>query len=109
MYRFRKVFFIFSTILISFIAFSCSRNSDVESPTPTIFDVFLVGNNGDKIALIKAVREIANLDLAAGTNLVNAAAIDNPQLVKGNLDKVAADSTSQKLINASGKVEVRGK
>ena len=63
----------------------------------TSFDVELTAAGGNKIAVIKVVREITGLGLKEAKDIVDGA----PKVVKAGLDKAGADEMKKK-IEASG-------
>jgi large subunit ribosomal protein L7/L12 len=68
------------------------------------FDVVLANAGAQKIAVIKAVREIdSNLGLAEAKNLVDAA----PKTVKEGVSKAEADEAKAKLEAAGATVELK--
>jgi large subunit ribosomal protein L7/L12 len=68
------------------------------------FDVILASAGAQKIAVIKAVREIdGNLGLAEAKNLVDAA----PKAVKEGVSKAEADDAKAKLEAAGATVELK--
>ena len=69
----------------------------------TEFDVVLKSAGGNKIAVIKVVREITGLGLKEAKELVDGA----PKPVKENVSKDEADSIKAKLEEAGAKVEIK--
>lgn len=69
----------------------------------TEFDVILKGVGGNKIAVIKAVREITGLGLKEAKALVDSA----PKAVKEQVSKEDADAVKEKLEGAGAEVEVK--
>ena len=69
----------------------------------TEFDVILASVGGNKIAVIKAVREITGLGLKEAKALVDGA----PAPVKEKVAKDEADSVKDKLEKAGATVEVK--
>ena len=67
------------------------------------FDVILAEMGGNKIAVIKAVREISGLGLKEAKELVEGA----PKAVKEAVDKDEAEETKKKLEEAGAKVELK--
>jgi len=67
------------------------------------FDVVLTEVGGNKIAVIKAVREISGLGLKEAKDLVEGA----PKAVKEGVDKADAEETKKKLEEAGAKVELK--
>ncbi len=68
----------------------------------TSFNVTLKAAGGQKIAVIKAVREITGLGLKEAKDLVDGA----PKAVKEGVSKEEADEVSAKLTEAGAEVEV---
>ncbi len=69
----------------------------------TEFDVVLKAAGGNKIAVIKAVREITGLGLVDAKNLVEGA----PATIKEAQPKDLADDIAKKLTEAGAEVEVK--
>ena len=67
------------------------------------FDVILAEMGGNKIAVIKAVREITGLGLKEAKDLVESA----PKPVKEGASKDDAEETKKKLEDAGAKVELK--
>ncbi len=70
----------------------------------TEFDVVLTSAGGNKIAVIKAVREIV-----AGISLVDAKAMveGTPKAIKEGVSKEVADQIAEKLKAAGAEVEIK--
>jgi large subunit ribosomal protein L7/L12 len=69
----------------------------------TEFTVSLKGGGGNKIAVIKVVREVTGLGLKDAKDLVDGA----PKDVKVGVNKTEADDISKKLKDAGAEVEVK--
>lgn len=69
----------------------------------TEFTVVLTGAGANKIATIKAVREVTNLGLKEAKDLVDNA----PKPVKENVSKDEAENLRKKLTDAGATVEVK--
>ena len=69
----------------------------------TEFNVVLVENGANKIAVIKAVRELTNLGLKDAKDLVDAA----PKTIKEAVPKEEAEAMKKKLEEAGAKVELK--
>jgi large subunit ribosomal protein L7/L12 len=69
----------------------------------TEFDVILQAIGGNKINVIKVVREVTALGLKEAKDLVEAA----PKAVKEGVSKEEAESIKQKLADAGATVEVK--
>ena len=69
----------------------------------TEFDVILSAVGGNKIAVIKVVREITGLGLKEAKEVVDNA----PKAVKEKLEKAEADEIKKKLEEAGASVEVK--
>jgi large subunit ribosomal protein L7/L12 len=69
----------------------------------TEFTVTLKEAGGNKIGVIKAVREVTNLGLKEAKDLVDGA----PKVVKEGVSKSDADTIKKKLEEAGAKVEVK--
>lgn len=69
----------------------------------TEFSVILKEAGGNKIGVIKAVRELTNLGLKEAKDLVDGA----PNAVKEGVSKADAETMKKKLEEAGAKVEVK--
>jgi large subunit ribosomal protein L7/L12 len=69
----------------------------------TEFTVTLKEAGGNKIGVIKAVREVTNLGLKEAKDMVDGA----PKVVKEGISKADADAIKKKLEEAGAKVEVK--
>lgn len=69
----------------------------------TEFDVVLTGVGGNKIAVIKVVRELTSLGLKEAKDLVEAA----PKAVKEGVNKDEAEAIKKKFEDAGATVEVK--
>ncbi|AIO40620.1 50S ribosomal protein L7/L12 [Burkholderia sp. AU19243] len=69
----------------------------------TEFTVVLAEAGSNKVAVIKAVRELTGLGLKEAKDVVDGA----PKAVKEGVDKAAADEAKKKLEEAGAKVEVK--
>ncbi|CAH37233.1 50S ribosomal protein L7/L12 [Burkholderia pseudomallei] len=69
----------------------------------TEFTVVLAEAGSNKVAVIKAVREITGLGLKEAKDLVDGA----PKPVKEGVDKASADEAKKKLEDAGAKVELK--
>ena len=69
----------------------------------TEFDVILQAAGGNKITVIKVVREVTALGLKEAKDLVEAA----PKAVKEGVSKEEAETIKQKLTDAGATVEVK--
>lgn len=69
----------------------------------TEFDVVLANAGGNKIAVIKAVREITGLGLKEAKDLVEGA----PKTVKEQVGKADAEEMKKKLVEAGATVELK--
>ncbi len=69
----------------------------------TEFDVVLTGAGANKLAVIKAVREITSLGLKEAKDLVEAA----PKTIKEAVSKEEADKVAEQLKAAGAEVEVK--
>ena len=69
----------------------------------TEFDVVLKSAGGNKIAVIKVVREITGLGLKEAKAMVDEA----PKTIKEGVSKDDADAISKKLTEAGAEVEVK--
>lgn len=69
----------------------------------TEFDVILVGDGGNKIAVIKEVRAITGLGLTEAKALVESA----PKAIKEGVSKDEASKVQAQLVGAGAQVEVK--
>jgi large subunit ribosomal protein L7/L12 len=69
----------------------------------TEFTVILKDAGGNKIGVIKAVREVTNLGLKEAKDLVDGA----PKTVKEGVSKADAETIKKKLVEAGAKVDVK--
>lgn len=74
-----------------------------DSAEPTEVDVILKGFGANKLAVIKAVREITGLGLKESKELVEGA----PKAVKEKIDPEEAKALAAKLEEAGAEVEVK--
>jgi len=74
-----------------------------EAEEKTEFDVILTDFGGNKIAVIKEVRQITGLGLKEAKDLVEGA----PKAIKEGVSKDEADEAQQKLEAAGAKVELK--
>ena len=69
----------------------------------TEFDVVLAAAGGNKIQVIKAIREITNLGLKGAKDLVDGA----PKEIKAGVSKDDAETIKKKVAEAGGAVEIK--
>ena len=69
----------------------------------TEFDVILINDGGNKIAVIKEVRAITQLGLTEAKALVEAA----PKAIKEGIKKTEAEEIKAKVTAAGGTVEIK--
>ena len=69
----------------------------------TEFDVILINDGGNKIAVIKEVRAITQLGLTEAKQLVEAA----PKAIKEGVNKAEAEEIKAKVVAAGGTVEIK--
>lgn len=69
----------------------------------TSFNVELTETGGNKIAVIKVVREVTGLGLADAKALVDGA----PKVIKEGVDKATAEAMKKKLEEAGGKAVLK--
>ena len=69
----------------------------------TEFTVTLTEAGGNKIGVIKAVREVTNLGLKEAKDMVDGA----PKVVKDGISKADAEAIKKKLVDAGAKVDVK--
>ena len=69
----------------------------------TEFDVILAEVGANKLAVIKAVREVTGLGLKEAKDMVEAA----PKAVKEGISKDDAESAKAKLVEAGATVEIK--
>jgi len=69
----------------------------------TEFTVTLTSGGGNKIAVIKAIRELTNLGLKEAKDLVDGA----PKEIKAGVNKEESETIKKKIVEAGGTVEVK--
>ena len=69
----------------------------------TEFTVILANAGGNKIQVIKAIREITNLGLKEAKDLVDGA----PKEIKAGVSKDDAENIKKKIAEAGGQVEIK--
>jgi large subunit ribosomal protein L7/L12 len=86
-------------------AAAAAGGSEAAAPAEekTEFDVILQAAGGNKINVIKVVREVTALGLKEAKDLVEAA----PKAVKEGVSKEEAETVRQKLADAGATVEVK--
>jgi large subunit ribosomal protein L7/L12 len=84
---------------------AAAGGGEAAAPTEekTEFDVILQAAGGQKINVIKVVREVTALGLKEAKDLVEAA----PKAVKEGISKEEAETVRQKLADAGATVEVK--
>ncbi|MBD0373473.1 MAG: 50S ribosomal protein L7/L12 [Pyrinomonadaceae bacterium] len=82
---------------------AAGEGSAAAAEEKTEFDVVLQAAGGNKINVIKVVREITQLGLKEAKDLVEAA----PKAVKEGVSKEEAETIRQKLADAGATVEVK--
>jgi len=89
------------------VAMPATAGGGAEAAAPaeekTEFDVILQAAGGQKINVIKVVREVTALGLKEAKDLVEAA----PKAVKEGISKEEAETVRQKLADAGATVEVK--
>ena len=89
------------------VALPAAAGGGAEAAAPaeekTEFDVILQAAGGQKINVIKVVREVTALGLKEAKDLVEAA----PKAVKEGISKEEAETVRQKLADAGATVEVK--
>ena len=83
--------------------FGVSAAAAAVAEEKTEFDVILQAAGGNKINVIKVVREVTALGLKEAKDLVEAA----PKAVKEGVSKEEAETVRQKLADAGATVEVK--
>jgi len=73
------------------------------APEQTEFTVILANAGGNKIQVIKAIREITNLGLKEAKDLVDGA----PKEIKAGVSKDDAEGIKKKITEAGGTVEIK--
>ena len=84
-------------------AASAAGEAAAPAEEKTEFDVILQAAGGNKINVIKVVREVTALGLKEAKDLVEAA----PKAVKEGVSKEEAETVRQKLADAGATVEVK--
>jgi large subunit ribosomal protein L7/L12 len=69
----------------------------------TEFTVTLTNGGGNKIAVIKAIRELTNLGLKEAKDLVDGA----PKEIKAGVNKEESETIKKKIVEAGGTVEIK--
>jgi large subunit ribosomal protein L7/L12 len=69
----------------------------------TEFTVMLTAAGGNKIQVIKAIREITSLGLKEAKDLVDGA----PKEVKAGIPKAEAEEIKKKIVEAGGTVDIK--
>ncbi len=82
---------------------AASASTGEEEEEQSSFDVVLKAPGGQKISVIKAVREITGLGLKEAKAVVDAA----PKAVKEGVTKEEAEEVQKKLTDAGAEVELR--
>jgi large subunit ribosomal protein L7/L12 len=85
------------------VAVASAPASAAEAEVQTEFDVVLTGFGGNKIAVIKVVRQLTTLGLKEAKNLVEAA----PKVVREGVNKDEAEEIKKKFEAAGATVEVK--
>jgi large subunit ribosomal protein L7/L12 len=85
------------------VAGPVGEGADNAEPEQTEFTVMLLEAGSNKVASIKAVREVTDLSLKEAKDLVEGA----PKPVKENISKADAEEIKKKLEDAGAKVELK--
>ena len=85
------------------VAAAPSANSAEEAEEKTEFDVILKAAGGNKVAVIKAGKEITGVGLKEAKELVDSA----PKAIKEKASKEDAEAIKAKLTEAGAEVEVK--
>lgn len=85
------------------IAASSEDGASADASGPSTFNVELTSSGGQKIAVIKIVREITGLGLKEAKDIVDAA----PKVVKDNVSKEQAEELKKKLEDAGATVTLK--
>lgn len=85
------------------VAAAPSANGAEEAEEKTEFDVILKAAGGNKVAVIKAVKEITGVGLKEAKELVDGA----PKAIKEKASKEDAEAIKAKLTEAGAEVEVK--
>jgi len=85
------------------VASQAAESAGAEAAEKTSFDVHLTEAGGQKIQVIKAVRELTGKGLKEAKDLVDKA----PQIVKAGIPKTEADEIKKKLEEAGAKAEIK--
>jgi len=91
------------TAAVAAAAPAAAASAAAPAAEQTEFTVTLVEAGGNKIGVIKAVREVTNLGLKEAKDLVDGA----PKTVKEGVNKADAESIKKKLTEAGAKVDVK--
>ncbi|MCL2137344.1 MAG: 50S ribosomal protein L7/L12 [Coriobacteriia bacterium] len=99
-----EVFGVSAAAPMAFAAAPTNGSSEeVVEEEKTIFDVVLEGFGDNKIAVIKAVRELTGLGLKEAKDTVEGA----PLTILESVDKAKADEASEKIKDAGGVVTLK--
>jgi large subunit ribosomal protein L7/L12 len=98
-----EVFGVSAAAPVAFAAAPAAGGAVEEVEEKTSFDVVLEGFGDQKIAVIKAVRELTSLGLKEAKDLVEGA----PKAVLEGVDKAKAEEAEQKLKDAGGAVSLK--
>jgi large subunit ribosomal protein L7/L12 len=82
---------------------AAAASADAPAEEKTDFSVVLTAAGANKIAVIKAVRELTGLGLKEAKDLVEAA----PKPVKDGVPKAQAEEMKKKLVEAGATVELK--
>ncbi|MDO8471346.1 MAG: 50S ribosomal protein L7/L12 [bacterium] len=82
---------------------SASAEASADKEEKSAFDVILAKAGDQKIAVIKAVREITDKGLQEAKQLVDTA----PQVIKSGVNKAEAEELKKKLETAGATVELK--
>ncbi len=85
------------------MAAPAAKEEAEEAAEKTSFNVHLLDGGGQKIQVIKVVRELTGKGLKEAKDLVDKV----PQVVKENVAKAEAEEIKKKLEAAGGKVEIK--
>ena len=88
---------------VAVVAADAGAAAGAAAEEKTEFDVILTDVGGNKIAVIKAVREATGLGLAEAKAVVDGA----PKAIKEGISKEDADALKEKFEAAGAKVEIK--
>ncbi|EGV00404.1 50S ribosomal protein L7/L12 [Mycoplasmopsis columbina] len=87
----------------SAVAVAAAPAGGAEAEEKSSVSVFIVADNGKKLGIVKAVKELLNLPLMEANKLVSTL----PATVKENITPAEAETIKAKLVEAGASVDVK--